>query len=248
MITGRNFEFFSLEDLRAFFGCKHSSEEQVEAFIAERRLRIEAGECGIPCEITNKQSLLVIHLVPISDFEKSRRIEIPDIRKQSNSFRLITWGSPISPRANLEGFCVHCSGNSDNGYTQIFRDGSIEAVSADVIKRDREGLAAVIPSMALAQNLVKTLRCYVDGLRALGASPPILVKISATKMQGAKMQGCKEVFPRPNLHLPASRIEKYSGNDYDPIVAEQMNFLFNAFGEDACPYFDKSGKLTIATT
>ncbi|WP_210093609.1 ATP-binding protein [Ruegeria sp. HKCCSP346] len=235
----------SLEELRMQFGEQRTIEERAKSFSNERFLRIQANDGMIPNPATD--SAMVMHLIPLSDFGADRRIDMATLKEHSSCFRPIgTYGS--SGRFNLEGFRVDSGGSVCTGYTQIFRNGSVEAVSFDSISSRNS--KRLIPSMALPTHLTNSLNSYMEGMRKIDASPPFLIKISFSSMAGVGLAvdpsrafEMTHEYERDTLSLPPSLISEYENSDnYEPVVAEQMDFLWNAYGYERCFYYDEAGK------
>ncbi len=237
----------SLEELRLLFGQQRSIEQRAGAYLRERLLRLQGNDGEMP--LPTLDGLLVMQLVPLPDFGAERRIEISTLQGQQQLFRPMG-AMGFSSRVNLDGFCVYRGGEVCHGYTQIMRDGSVEAVSADMFSQPDGG--RVVPSLGLPQVLIETLSHYMNGLRALESSPPVLLQISATNVNGIRMavDPARVMFQPPPynrevLHLPPTMITEYQGDGgYEPVIAEQMNFLWNVFGFERCFYFDENGRWT----
>ena len=77
------------------------------------------------------------------------------------------------------------------------------------------------------------------------------MKISFSGMDGVELVVDKDRFPWPRpyeretLHLPHVILTEYrvDGN-YESFVAEQMDFLWNAYGFERCFLFDENGNWT----
>ena len=226
----------SLEELRRLFGEQRSIEERARTFVGERFLRIRSNDAVMSIPVSD--GVLVMHLVPLPDFAAARRNELPNFKDQVEYFAPISHGCDV--RVNLEGYCFYRDNNSIcHEYTQVFRDGSLEVVSIDVFSKGG-GKKYGFGSVALPKDLTFAINRYMKGLRANEASPPILLQISAMNVRGIKMFcGNKDFLTceRDELHLPSSLITAFrDDNDYTNVVAEQMDFLWNAFGIERCPY------------
>ena len=81
----------------------------------------------------------------------------------------------------------------------------------------------------------------------LEVSPPFLVQISAFGVKGMRMRSLPDedtppAFNRDTLVLPQTIITEFrEDGNYQPIVAEQMNFLWNVFGFEFCNKFNSDG-------
>lgn len=234
----------SLEELRMLFGQQRSIEERAKAFIGERFLRIQSNDGAMPLPVSD--GILTMHLVPLPDFGATRRVDLGAIHAQHGAFRPIG-AEGLSWRINLDGYCFFRGGEICRGYTQVFRDGSIEATSASMFP-EYEGERG-FGSLALPPRLIQALNHYMSGLKSIEASPPIMLQISAMEVLGVKMGVNRAAFldeppayNRDVLHLPPAIITEYRDDgNYESVMAEQMDFLWNAFGFDRCFYFDEAG-------
>ncbi len=234
----------SLEELRLLFGESRSIEERAKTFLGERFLRIQAKEGAMP--LPTSDGIWVMHLVPLPDFAAEHRVDIQNLQKQFNNFWPID-AEGCNKRANLDGYCIYRPGEDCLGYTQIFRNKCIEATTASM-STERDG-NIYFSGQYLIGRLLMTLQNYMKGLRELEASPPILLQISAIGInhmgtgRGEYALDNPSRYSREGLHLPPTVITEYEENDnYSPVIAEQMNFLWNAFGHERCYYFDEDGK------
>lgn len=234
----------SLEELRRLFGHQRSIEERAKTFIGQRFLSIQANDGAMPLPIPD--GVLVMHLIPLPDFGAERRIEIADLHAHRQSFVPIA-ADDYSWRINLDGYCMHQSGEMCRAYTQIFRNGSVEATTATVF-HERDG-ERQFSAVALPKFLIRTLTQYTKGLQALNASPPFMLQISAMAVHGVSVGVNRGSYVRHHppysrevLHLPPTMITEYADDGhYAPVIGQQMDFLWNAFGCERCSYFDNEG-------
>lgn len=234
----------SLEELRMLFGQQRTIEERAIAFINERFLRIQANDGALLLPI--EEGAIVMHLVPLSDFGSSRRHDITTLQKHSMHFHPLV-GDGLSSRINLDGLVVP-DVREKSEYTQVFRDGSVEAASASVIVK-RKG-KRFFPSQSLPETLIHSLTSFMKGLKAIDAAPPVALSFSFLGMSGVKMgtsawdmSDPPDSYDRSELHLPPTIISDYLGEDgYERIISEQMDFLWNAYGLVRCNFFDEKGR------
>ncbi|WP_127900550.1 helix-turn-helix domain-containing protein [Solirhodobacter olei] len=235
----------SLEELRTLFGQFRSVEERAKTFMRERLLRVQANDGAMPLPV--EVGAMIMHLVPLPDFGSGRRHELSELRQQSMAFAPLG-ASGYTPRVNLDGFLLYRGGPVCRGYTQVFRDGSVEATSVSMIA-EMDG-RRLLPSVAVPERIMQALRSYMTGLRAIDASSPILLQVSFLAMNGVglgidpmRVLNPPPTYGREELHLPASIISEYRNDeDYQDVVAEQMDFLWNVFDFERCFYFNSEGK------
>ncbi len=227
------------------FGQQRTIEERAHAFATERFLRIQANDGMLVFPV--ERGAIVMHLVPLTDFGSHRRHEIAQLGENTSLFRPIAHRG-YSSQINLNGVVVYGNAALHDKYTQVFRDGSIEAVSATVFSE--QGGRRVFPSVKLPEDIIQSPSSYMKGLKEIDASPPIMLRISFFGMKNVEMGVDTWYYPDPpqpyshaELHLPPTIIPEYSDDDhYEKVVAEQMNFLWNAYGFERCSYFDSHGK------
>ena len=236
----------SMEELRRLFGEQQTIEEQARIFIEERFLRIQAGDAAMPIPV--EKGVTVMHLVPLPDLGAKRRIDIATMIEHRLNF-LPMEAMSTSHRINLDGLNIFQVGTDCYGYTQIFRDGSLEATSTDLIV-ERDG-KRFIPSEAFPQIIIESVSAYIDGLRALDVSPPILMGISFLGMSDVELRvdnnwsRLPRPYERETLHLPHAILTEYRDDgNYESFVAEQMDFLWNAYDFERCFLFDENGNWT----
>ena len=242
----------SLEELRGLFGEQRSIEERAKAFIGQRFLSIQANDGMIP--LPTLLPLLVMHLVPLPDFGAGRQVEVNKIMntievlelQYSQTIYFVNAGYPKSI-INLDGYCFYNGEAICRGYTQIFRNGAIEATDASLF-----GHIKMPGNLFLANRcpdeLTEILKNYMVLLRALEVTPPILLQISMMSVKGIKMETKFRstldkpiIYNRDVLHLPPSVITEFRDDEnYQSVMAKQMHFLWNAFGLKRCLYFGES--------
>lgn len=234
----------SLEELRMLFGQQRTIEERAKTFVNERFLRVQANDGALPLPV--EQGAMVMHMVPLPDFGSGRRHDISVLRDQQSAFSPIG-SSGYSWRINLDGFVVYRGGEVCHGYTQVFRDGSVEATSASVFHGHEE--IRIFPSLALPEKIIRSLSSYMKGMKAIDASPPILLQISFFGTSNLQMGVSSYRFDPPpphnreELHLPPTMIPDYKDDDnYEHVAAEQMDTLWNVFDFERCFYFDEDGR------
>ena len=225
-IFGRNsagaYEF-SIEELRIVFTSAANTLDRVRAFRAERLARIDSGEAIVPLAQDNGR--LVIHLVPTSAFGFRSQIE-PGAAYSASELLKPMDGMGSSPRVNFDGFSNLHHGNDGKcrSYTQVFRNGAIEAVKVRVVSDPQAG-NVWIPATALGRWVFERLPDYLSALQKLEVPPPIILMITLQGVRGARLgvqQSSYDDQPkidRDVLELPECIIEQYGATiDYQRAV------------------------------
>jgi hypothetical protein len=236
----------SLEELRALFGQKRRIEKKARSFVSERINRLRHNEGFAPLPVS--KGILLIHLIPLQDFGLGRQIDVATICRNLSPFSPIH-SSGYSRLINLDGCCLYHGNDPSFGYTQIFRDGTVEATIADLVFETAGERR--ISALSIMNYTHEALSNYIPAMKELGASPPILVHLSALEVFQTRLaveqkfsyrEGSK--YGQSDIRLPPSVIEEFrTGGDHDDILFEQMSYFWNAFGYERCFYFDAEGNI-----
>jgi hypothetical protein len=152
----------------------------------------------------------------------------------------------FSPRINFEGFANFSVGSDGlcRSYTQVFRNGIIEAVKVGLLNDNR-----TLSALAFDQWIFGVLPNYLKALHELNVSAPITMMLSLQGVRGAYL--AKHVnwhidppppFDRAVLELPEVVIEQYGTlEDYQRTVRPAFDALWNAAGYIGSEHFNADG-------
>lgn len=233
----------SIEELRALFTQSFSALEQAHRFRDERIARVCAGEDDRPLLSGGR---LFLHIVPTAAFSGIVNLDIETVHSQHTSFH--PFGSTgMSPRFNYYGFINERGGDDNHGYTQIFRNGCLEATKAGIV-RERDGQRG-IPGLGIEEQIFRVLSPYICGLRDVGVPPPLIVMFALEGVRGVHYHVQRNSWgdyepplPVDILHLPAAFIEDYGEEvDYHRAVRPAFDALWNAIGYSSSQFFNNDG-------
>jgi hypothetical protein len=153
----------------------------------------------------------------------------------------------MSPRFNFEGVINERGGEQNHGYTQIFRNGSVEATKADILRRPDRGLG--IPGRGLEQTFFERYDQYLAGLKNLGVQPPLVLMLTLEGVRGARYFVSNNLFEddsaeidRDVLHLPECVLTEYgSPETTHAVIRPAFDALWNAAGYAGARFFSKTG-------
>jgi hypothetical protein len=230
----------SVEELRALFNLSTTIHDRIRAFRRERLAVISADEGPMRIEHGGR---LIMNIVPFSAFGHEQLLDVKNIYDNHMSFRPI--GSMgMTPRFNFEGVINFRGGDKCFGYTQIFRNGIIEATKANIIG-EMFGVR-FIHSLRLGNQIFEVLPMYLNGLKALDIPPPIVVMISFQEVNGIYLgvgshDFSEYYFGNSELLLPEIIINDYgSEHDYQKAMRPAFDALWNAVDYAASRYFNES--------
>jgi hypothetical protein len=237
----------SVEELRVLFTSASSAIDRMRAFRAERLARIDSGEAITPLPVDRGR--LVAHFVPLASFGLGDQIDLEKAYSLHSSLRPM--GSMgLTPRFNFEGFANFSMGPDGlcSSYTQVFRNGIIEAVRIRMLA-EREGGVLVIPSLAFDKYIFEVLPMYMTALRDLNVPPPITIMITLQGVRGARLGVKRDWFDDPPaldravLELPEVVVERYgTEEEYQKAVRPAFDALWNSAGYPCSRYFDSDDR------
>ena len=155
----------------------------------------------------------------------------------------------MTPRFNFEGVINICGGDQCYGYTQLFRNGAIEATKVGITMMRPQG--RLIPSLDLDRTILEVIPLYLDALKDLDISPPIVVMISLLGVRGAILGVSDSQFNfdepipirRDLLELPEIIFETYgTSEDYTARMRPAFDALWNTAGFAKSKHFNSVGK------
>jgi hypothetical protein len=241
----------SVEELRVASTMAASAYERARAFRSERLALIEAGDTPIP--ISARLDRLVLHIAPLSAFGGTN-LQVDVRRAQQLNMQLYPIGAPgsCSYRMNYEGFLTFRVGDVCNGYTQLFRNGAIEAVYSNLIN-EAQRYGRLIHGQSIEQYITRAFRSYLGVLDTLDVPTPILLMVTLQNVKGAiyaieaghLMFGNSETISKATLVLPEAVIENYGAAvDYERALKPALDVLWNSAGYSDDGFFDESGHWT----
>jgi hypothetical protein len=220
----------------------------VRAFRAERLARIDSGEAIAP--LATDLGRLVLHLVPVSAFGVASQIDLE--RAHANQAWLRPMGLPgWDPRINFDGFSnLHFGADGQcSSYTQIFRNGAIEAVKVGVVMRSRAGELR-IPAVDFDRHIFEVLTSYLTALQHFDVPPPIVLMITLQGVRGVRLLVDPLVWlagpaaiDRAVLELPEIIIERYgTEEEYQRTARPAFDALWNTGGFPRSGHYDENGR------
>src|SRR5262249_3455513 len=126
---------FSLRELREAFGLSASIAARMKQFRAERIGSLVTGDTPVPM---SSRTLFVLHVMPQSAFDTPPSVDVSFLMKNST----LIWpmhDTGFSKKLNFDGVVSYFPGDHTpvktkeaRVYTQVFRDGCVEAVTAEI--------------------------------------------------------------------------------------------------------------------
>jgi hypothetical protein len=196
----------------------------------------------VPLEGTHA---IVLHIQPIAPLAAFDVLKVSDIA--GKYFGPMGNPSSFGTRVTFDGV-ARVSSNNDGvamTYTQIFRDGSVEAA----VNARGEAKKMISPGH---EDMIRTaLRQFLPGMAVLGLTPPFIVGVSYVNVEGFMIwESAEQTFfnsvamqpiKRPNLVIPDLLIEQTDEASIDKALKQIFDQLWNACGRYGSPNFTAEG-------
>jgi hypothetical protein len=219
-------------EIRGAFLATESQADRIKRFRQDRLGQIVADEAPVVLSTPHR---LILHMVPVSSFLNNERLDLSDTRNLMTRFEPIG-GSGWNCRHNLDGLliCEGEKGRGHNGYCQLFFNGAIEAVSADILREEGGkhvcGGTGFIASIAYEKELIEAVQSYLKGYKQLDLIPPVVISLALIGCKGSYMYIHPRYGPleqplidRDTVILPDVEID-----DFDIDVPKVMKPIFDA--------------------
>lgn len=233
----------SMDELRGLFTAADTARTKAKLFRSSRLAEIEA--LNTPIDLATEPSRIVVHIATLSAFSAApHTLDLNAAIQHDGKLRPMRADS-FTPTINFDGFLVHRGGSDCHGYTQLYRDGRLEAVKVRAVASDGSGR---IPSRAVEEAVMTSIPGYLAALGALGFSAPFMIGVTLQNVRGARLSTTSDweddVSPIrvDDLELPAIYLETIgSETEIQAAIRPAFDALWNSAGRTHCPNFNPDG-------
>ena len=233
-------------ELKSAFLATTALGERIRNFHFDRLSKISSDD--MPVQLTGK-ARVVFHLIPYSAFEAGPTISFASNENDIWSIPLI-YSSVSRYRHNVDGLIVYNEkGNSSSeAYTQVFRNGIVESVSASLFHSSSED--SYIPSVIFERDLIATFEACITLYKKHSISMPAVLIVSLAGVRGYKLAVSQQLdhwhdnvnrIDRDLLLLPEIIVEDYAVNSAN-ILKPIFDAMWNSAGWDKSYGYDDSGE------
>jgi hypothetical protein len=214
-----------IDEIRAAFIASESLAQRIKEFRIDRISKLVADETPVSLEVGPKT---ILHVLPIESLNLGKNVDVTSVAENYDLLKPIQ-AYNTSRRYNFDGIVKHCSTSNElsSAYSQLFRNGVMEAVDVSMLLYGLE--RRVMPIEGIEKELIETLENYLKLLKTLGINPPILAALSFLGVRGFTM-----ATPRMRFGLASHPIDR------DNLLMPEV--LINSFDESAStilrPSFD----------
>jgi hypothetical protein len=187
----------------------------------------------------------ILHLIPLQSFENNESLNVQELRNRYSNvgpFPLVLTREGMSweefSRLNIDGILRYQAPGVNHSYTQMFRNGAIEAVR---VYREFEGKTPIFPILQFEDEVRRWVRISLEQFGEIGIQPPfhvsVFIKDGAGSVIDTRRPG--DEFPiapsayssldRNPLFLPEILIENIE-DTLEPQLMELFTPLWNAYG------------------
>jgi Schlafen, AlbA_2 len=236
-----------VSELRSAFNLTDTVTERVRAFRAARIAILHGNRTPVP--LTPGQGRTALHCIPLASLAgQPVNYDVLKFTNQPAKLPPLVTGGGWNPRINLDGLVTYSGGQEGAlSYTQLFRNGTVEAVEAYWLNVSvGHGGTRTIPYAAVERDLMEYLRRSFEIQKELGVNPPIVVALSLIGTRGLTMASDAFSYNRgyaiteDDLILPESMVESF---DEPPgkILKPIFDLIWNACGFAKSKNFDDRG-------
>lgn len=227
-------------ELRNAFMFRDDINNKIRKFRENRIANLFANETPVPFYDNAK---IILHLIPLISFNRSTVYDLDSIARKFDYIHPIN-GSSLKFRYNLEGFLVYSVNSSGRSYsyTQIYRNGVIEAVDALELSNTN-----TIPSISYEKKLILCFSKYLFALKHLKVQLPLAIFLTLTAVKGYSMaterffEAESMTIDRDILQLPEVLVETYDDKP-EVILRPVFDAIWNACGLAKSLNFDEKGE------
>jgi Putative DNA-binding domain len=237
-------------EIRSAFMAFGDLRKRIIDFRLERLARITSNEGPVKLAGDPK---IILHLVPFTIFDSTAQFDLQLLTNNPDLTR-IRRDPYHRSRFNMDGYLNHeipykepGPGHAYSWYTQVFRVGAIEAVSALGITT---GTGHKLIKSDFAESIILDLLKRFSGTaKTIGVSLPIVVMVT---MHGFNGFGIADFSPfhdppvhltidRETLLLPDVLLEDY-GTQMDRLIRPVFDAIWQSAGYPFCQNYDDKGK------
>ncbi len=240
----------NVEQLRSVFLGAEDATRRLDEFRVSRVARLNAEGHGIGLVGPGH---LMLHLLPLSP--SLNRLDVDRAARNTQPFDPLG-DSGHSTRFNLDGLLL-TSGNPEGGryiaYTQVFRDGRLEAGLGEVLMDHREkGVDRALAYGGLIPDLLRAIPRFVHGLTSNGFAAPFVLMISLLSVRGSAMLSERswsrsvQMLDRDHLLFEPVVLDRAPlPEGWETSLRPVFDAWWNAYGWSRCHVlFDESGVFT----
>lgn len=237
-------------EIRNLFVMSETAFERIRNFRMERIAKIIAGETPIKLLDVPK---IVLHVIPLSMSDSTAFFDIMQVANDD------LWPMGVhgmSRRINFDGVMGYSQTLEEGayGYVQLFRNGCIECIDANILRVRWKDEGKIIPSVKYESELVDATRRCLRLLSSIKAEPPFFIMVSLLGIKGYRMGvnkskywdtiPVKDGIDRDNLIVSEVVVESFE-IEYPKLMRPIFDSIWNSAGWRGSENYDDDGNWVI---
>lgn len=187
----------------------------------------------------------ILHLVPASAFEAGSHAAIPALTASAPQRGPL--GEEVENAFNADGFVQRVAAEDDTSlsYVQVFRNGAVEIVHANLLTSDDE--ESVVDTARFERALIGAARQWTGLQKQLGALAPIFVMLSLQRTRDLSLDGDEKAareaahpIDRDELIVPEAVLLSFD-DDLAKVLKPLFDAVWNAAGYPQSKNFSRDG-------
>ena len=248
-----------VSELRNMFGLQQSQIQWIKNFRVDRISKIVSDDTPLPLY---SNPCILIYIVPLNAYNNQNTIDLTNFDNWNNWLKTVSdiQGRDIKTqngKYNFDGFICYGGYYSDMynrsnmnipseyhspEYTQIFRNGMIEAIWSYPFFAAAKRQEYRIPGALFEEGLINAISYYLRRLNKIGIQPPLYVMLTLIRMSKFKMvlsqnEGTPN-FDKDIIIIPETTINNYN-EDITKLLKESFDIIWNTVGQKGSIYYDE---------
>lgn len=236
-------------ELKKMFNASLEQEKQFKLLRSEHVDSVRSDETPFVMPNLSSGSML-LQLIPLQSIEQATFLDLGkyDLRTSLRPFGGSGWDS----RYNIDGYITFR--RHYHAYTQLYRNGIIEAVISSISREAGENTnRKIIAGSTISEYLLAGVASYFEVLKELDVQTPVRVHVSLLDVKNCRFAtyhdrwGMDEdevpYIGKTDVFLPPVDIMEF-GDKFETYEALRpiLDALWNADNTERCDYYDEAGR------
>ncbi len=224
--------------IAGWFSADELIHYRMESFHRERVQAIVAGEA--PFRLRN-EAMFVVHLIPAESVQCRKQYTASELKAHGQAVRPL--GKQYGrPRFNADGFAMYDGEGEVGAYTQLLRDGRLEAVTTDITYEQHE--LKLLREGSCETAIIELVRQYLGVCEGIGIKHPTWIFAALVGCKGVRADTrcgfSDQAISRTQTFFPEFQVES---SDIEPVtyLRPLLDCLANAVGFERSPNYDEQG-------
>lgn len=224
--------------LPGWFSVEELILHRMEAFHRGRVQAIKDGDTPLEMKTGAK---FVVHMIPLESVRGRRRFTASDLK--THGAHVLPLGETCSARQfNADGYVIADGRDEVRAYSQLFRDGRVEGVTAEAVYQQDK--VRVLRDALCELALIRLALDHLGFCRGIGLVPPVWIFAALIDCVGVRLKTVfgfsSEAIVRPEVFLPELEIDSL---EVDPakFLRPLFDCLGNSVGQERSRNYDEQG-------